>query len=75
MAATAHAGRSELPDNHLKGALPSTPGMAMAEPDCAKIAQVVLFSDGFRSAEKLAGKLVLCSASPRSRTTTLACAP
>lgn len=56
-----YAGRSNLPDN-LKKLFRS---MAMTRPDQELIAQVLLFSKGFRTAEKLASKVVpffnLCS--------------
>ena len=50
-----YAGRSNLPDN-LKQLFRS---IAMIQPDWEKIAQVMLFSQGFRTSEVLAGKLVL----------------
>ena len=50
-----YAGRSNLPDN-LKQLFRS---IAMIQPDWEKIAQVMLFSQGFRTSEILAGKLVL----------------
>ena len=50
-----YAGRSNLPDN-LKQLFR---GIAMIKPDWELIAQVMLFSQGFRSAERLAGKMVL----------------
>ena len=50
-----YAGRSNLPDN-LKQLFRS---IAMIQPDWERIAQVMLFSQGFRSSETLAGKLVL----------------
>lgn len=56
-----YAGRSNLPDN-LKKLFRS---MAMTRPDQELIAQVLLFSKGFRTAETLATKIVpffnLCS--------------
>ncbi|GAA6059654.1 hypothetical protein JCM10212_004157 [Sporobolomyces blumeae] len=56
-----YAGRSNLPDN-LKKLFRS---IAMTRPDRELIAQVMLFSQGFRSAETLASKIVpffnLCS--------------
>ncbi|KAH8923510.1 hypothetical protein BT69DRAFT_1319504 [Atractiella rhizophila] len=56
-----YAGRSNLPDN-LKKLFRS---MAMTHPDRELIAQVMLFSQGFRTAERLASKVVpffnLCS--------------
>jgi len=50
-----YAGRSNLPDN-LKQLFR---GIAMIEPDRGLIAQVMLFSQGFKTAEKLAGRVVL----------------
>lgn len=50
-----YAGRSNLPDN-LKQLFRS---IAMIQPDWEKIAQVMLFSQGFQTSETLAGKLVL----------------
>jgi dynein heavy chain 1 len=56
-----YAGRSNLPDN-LKKLFRS---IAMTRPDRELIAQVMLFSQGFRTAETLASKIVpffnLCS--------------
>lgn len=49
-----YAGRSNLPDN-LKKLFRS---LAMTQPDRHLIAQVMLFSQGFRTAEKLANKIV-----------------
>ena len=49
-----YAGRSNLPDN-LKKLFRS---LAMTQPDRQLIAQVMLFSQGFRTAEKLASKIV-----------------
>ena len=48
-----YAGRSNLPDN-LKQLFR---GIAMIKPDWELIAQVMLFSQGLRSAERLAGKM------------------
>ena len=49
-----YAGRSNLPDN-LKKLFRS---VAMTRPDRERIAQVMLFSQGYRSAERLASKVV-----------------
>ncbi|VBB28797.1 unnamed protein product, partial [Acanthocheilonema viteae] len=49
-----YSGRSNLPDN-LKQLFRS---LAMTQPDRQLIAQVMLFSQGFRTAEKLAKKIV-----------------
>lgn len=49
-----YAGRSNLPDNLKKLFRP----MAMTQPDRELIAQVMLFSQGFRTAEVLASKIV-----------------
>eukprot|EP00457_Paulinella_chromatophora_P000017 gb/GEZN01000017.1/.p1 GENE.gb/GEZN01000017.1/~~gb/GEZN01000017.1/.p1 ORF type:complete len:4783 (-),score=794.37 gb/GEZN01000017.1/:118-14466(-) len=50
-----YAGRSNLPDN-LKQLFR---GIAMMEPQYRDIAQVTLFSQGFRTAEQMAGKVVM----------------
>jgi dynein heavy chain 1 len=56
-----YAGRSNLPDNLKKLFRP----MAMTQPDRELIAQVMLYSQGFKTAEILASKVVpffnLCS--------------
>jgi dynein heavy chain 1 len=49
-----YAGRSQLPPNLTKLFRP----MAMTKPDRELIAQVMLFSQGFRTAESLASKIV-----------------
>ena len=49
-----YAGRSNLPEN-LKQLFRS---IAMVTPDRELIAEVMLFSQGFKTAEKLAGKIV-----------------
>ena len=49
-----YAGRSNLPEN-LKQLFRQ---MAMVRPDSALIAQVMLFSQGFKSAEELSGRVV-----------------
>eukprot|EP01091_Cochliopodium_minus_P010435 TRINITY_DN2760_c1_g1_i1.p1 TRINITY_DN2760_c1_g1~~TRINITY_DN2760_c1_g1_i1.p1 ORF type:complete len:4604 (+),score=1553.39 TRINITY_DN2760_c1_g1_i1:76-13887(+) len=49
-----YAGRSNLPDN-LKQLFR---GIAMIKPDTVLIGQVMLFSQGFKTAERLSGKIV-----------------
>lgn len=49
-----YAGRSNLPEN-LKQLFRQ---MAMVKPDRELIAQVMLYSQGYKTAEKLAGKIV-----------------
>ena len=49
-----YAGRSNLPDNLIKLFRP----LVMTSPDSTMIAEVTLFSQGFRTAEKLAPKIV-----------------
>jgi dynein heavy chain 1, cytosolic len=49
-----YAGRSNLPDN-LKQLFRQ---MAMVKPDKNMIAQVMLFGQGFKTAERLSGKMV-----------------
>ena len=49
-----YAGRSNLPEN-LKQLFRQ---MAMVKPDGELIAQVTLYSQGYQTAEKLAGKIV-----------------
>jgi dynein heavy chain 1 len=50
-----YAGRSNLPDN-LKQLFR---GIAMIKPDASLIGQVMLFSQGFRTSENVAGKVVM----------------
>jgi dynein heavy chain 1 len=49
-----YAGRSNLPDNLKK----LFRNLAMTKPNRQLIAQVMLYSQGFRTAEKLASKIV-----------------